>query len=65
MEALLVSILKQSLFNIIYTNFGSDSDRVGRWLRNKLRKQTGSSKYMPHQGARECARRRRQMGKED
>lgn len=43
--------------NIGFDRAGIDWDRsVGTIRRGR------SSRYMPHQGARECARRRRQMG---
>ena len=35
--------------------------RTGRGKRSALRRSNGPSKYRPHQGYRECARRRRQM----
>lgn len=35
---------------------------IKRRQRNMIRKWYGRSTWMPHQGAKECARRRRQMG---
>ena len=38
--------------------------RAATYITNQLKKRYGASKYMPHQGPRETARRRRQMGVE-
>ena len=38
--------------------------RTAAYITNQLKKRYGASKYMPHQGPRETARRRRQMGVE-
>ena len=38
------------------------ADRRRRWALNRIKDRVGHSKDAPHQGARECARRRRQMG---
>jgi hypothetical protein len=37
--------------------------KTQKWLRQKMLKKAGSSKYQPHQGAQEMARRRRQAEK--
>lgn len=38
--------------------------RRRRWAVNRLNDRYGHSRWKPHQGAKECARRRRQMGLE-
>lgn len=41
--------------------FGTGARRR-RWAVNRLNDRYGHSRWKPHQGVRECARRRRQMG---
>lgn len=48
---------------VMHRSLDSLWPRNSTWVSNVLNRRFGSSKYMPHQGPKECARRVKQMAK--